>query len=284
MSVVHLMVPGLARRHLDGLLAHGVLAQHPPQRRADLVVSFPATCANVEATLLSGRTALGRGTVARVGLGPGTHALAGIANGVEVGTEPGPATRDRALHRVLDGLQEALVLEGHGSTGERRALEELDRILGAFLVRAAALVLSGAPALQAVSRSVTLPEELRAACWTEGALAGLPAGVSPEMQEALLRQVGVERVLQGEALESWGAPAGAGAIVLAEPGASFTPGHAANGHREILDPDQTPVFLAWGVRTAAAWPPAVHDYRVGPTLTAALGLRSPEGDSAALPW
>lgn len=284
MTIVHLMVPGLARRHLTGILAHGALQERPPGRCVDLVVSFPATIANAQATQLTGRGARSRGSIAHTVLSPGPAELAGRPGAIEVREDLVVSTAHGPIHVLLTDLARALEGAGPHSADERGALLGLDAQILAALAITPNLVVTGGPAFQPVTEVVALAPHWSGRARLEGALAYFGRKLDAAARAEILGLRGVERLLEGAALESWSAPADVGCIALAEPGWTFVPARAAAGHREIFSSADVPVLLAWGPSAAARWPLAVHDHRVGPTLAAAGGTTAVDCDDEALPW
>ena len=289
MTVVHLMVPGLARRHLPILSALAALRERRPDTVASLVCSFPATVAGVEASLLAGAPGVVTGDLPRTPRAAGPVALGGVDGVAAVAPDLDLLGGASVAHLRWEGLLGALREEGEGGDREIEALTALDHRLRIALEHHDRVLLSGGPALQPVRRRVQLPPggpDPRGR-WTAGAIAVIPGG-GTEAQgawlEDCLRIDGVERRLEGRALELWGAPASLGTALLAEADASFDAGRVAEGHREVLDPGRTPVLLAWGRSGSRAWPAAVHDWRIGPTLLAAAGLEAARRHDAPLPW
>lgn len=261
-TVRHLMVPGLARRHLDtGWLR--VTADDPPDRRSDLVATFPFSVATVEATLLTGRT-------------PREHRRL-------FDDDPLAAPRVDAVgaveHTVDLDLAHALQSEGFDSDSERDALGAVSERIARLRAAGVALLVTGAPAFGRVDAIVELEVAGLAA---SGAMAGL--GHVPDAAEraGLLATPGVERILTGEGLRSWHGP-DLPAVLVAEPGWSFTRTRAAVGRREVDEEGHTPVVLAWGA-PGRAWPAAVHDVRVAPTLAHLAGIDGFEASDERLPW
>lgn len=282
MSVVHVFVPGLARRHLDGVLGAGVLAALPARRRSDLILGFPATTANVQRTMLSGRSARSRGALDHEPLRDGVTTIAGVTEACILSLDdaiPG----EGIVHLPVFELLGAIAEHGPGSAAERAAIGHIDASLRRILAGNHDTILTGGPPLQRVQQQIVAPSWLAEIVRFEGALAFVPRALESFERNECLATAGIERVLQGEALSSWGVAPDAGAIVLAEPGWSFVPAGITYGHREIAEPLETPVLLGWG-GTGAAWPTAVHDYRIGPTLARAAGLTRVQADDEPLPW
>jgi hypothetical protein len=282
MSVVHVFVPGLVRRHLDGVLGAGVLAAIPARRRADLILGFPATIANVQRTMLSGRSARSRGALDHEPLRDGVTAIAGVTEAFVLSLDD--AMPDEGIvHLPVFDLLGAIAEYGPGSTAERAAIGHIDDSLQRILAGDHDTILASGPPLQRAQKQIVAPSWLAEIARFEGALAFVPRALESSERDACLGTEGIERVLQGGALSSWGVAPDAGAIVLAEPGWSFVTAGITYGHREIADPLDTPVLLGWG-GTGGAWPTAVHDYRIGPTLARAAGLTLVQADAEPLPW
>lgn len=282
MSVVHVFVPGLARRHLDGVLGAGALAALPARRRADLVLGFPATIANVQRTMLSGRSARSRGALDHEPLRDGVAAIAGVTVACILSLDdaiPGEGIVHLPVFELLGAISE----HGPGSAAEHAAIGHLHESLQRILAEDHDTVLASGPPLQHVQRQIVAPPWLGELARFEGALAFVPRALEPIERDECLGTAGIERVLQAEALSSWGVDPHAGTIVLAEPGWSFVAGGMTYGHREIADPLDTPVLIGWG-GTGTAWPTAVHDCRIGPTLARAAGLTPMQADDEPLPW
>lgn len=261
-TVRHLMVPGLARRHLDtGWLR--VTADDPPDRRSDLVATFPFSVATVEATLLTGRT-------------PREH-------GRLFDDDPLAAPRVDAVgaveHTVDLDLAHALTTADRRSDAERNALIALDERIVALRAAGGPLFVTGAPALGRVQGRVDLDVDGLVASGSMARLDHRPDGAE---RAALLATPGVERILTGDGLRSWHGP-DLPAVLVAETGWAFDGGRAAFGRREVDDEGDTPVILAWGT-SGRPWPAAVHDLRVAPTLARAAGIEDFETSDEGLPW
>jgi hypothetical protein len=204
------------------------------------VSSFPATIAAQEATLLTGTP-------------PSVHGV------LFDGEEPHVPILIGEWHERVDA--------GDMADLEARILAEA---AGADL-----LLVSGCPVGDRVERVIDpvpgAPDGFRlhlddsfALC--EPAEARVPA----EVVDAWLRTPGIERVLApaAESAGAWGAPSGRGWILVAERGWAFRESRVAFGR---IDPAFDPVLLAFGPAWSTPWPAAVHDWRIAPTLLAAVG-------------
>ncbi|HKK71739.1 MAG TPA: hypothetical protein VKA86_11020 [Candidatus Krumholzibacteria bacterium] len=261
-AVHHLMVPGLARRHLDtGWLR--VTVDDPPDRRAELVATFPFSIASLEATLLTGRT-------------PREHGRLHVSD--HFGGERVDAT-GAVEHEVDDAIARALLVDGFGSEAERKASVQVNAHIVRLRSSGVPVVITGGPAFARVDR---MPALERAAICSGGAMAAVDRAPGPAERAALLATPGVERLLEGDGLRSWHGP-DLPAVLVAEPGWSFTEGRAAVGHREIDDDRDAAVVLAWGAGDGP-WPAAVHDLRVAPTLARVAGIEDFEATDGPLPW
>ena len=105
-----------------------------------------------------------------------------------------------------------------------------------------------------------------------GAVAEWQLAPDARTRSVLLRQHGVERVLDGESLEVLGLPR---PVALAEPGFGFDDAAADFGSTNS-DPQRPAQLLAW-LHGESRWPASVHDVRIAPTLAARLA-------TAGLQW
>jgi hypothetical protein len=189
----------------------------------------------------------------------------------------------------LRSLAAALRAAPPDSTPVREAASALDVTLDGLFgarPRGTAAMLCAAPGFGAVARRVKWPQTVRGVVEgcsvVEGPLARLrpPAGARELLRRELLLTPGIERILEEDALASWGIdhPQAGDLVVLAEPDAILEEGRPADalprsaaGHPDPCAAGEPwAAWLADGV--AAAWPEQVHDYRLGATLVAALGL------------
>lgn len=282
MSVVHVHVPGLVRRHVEHWLHRTSPVLRAPDRRSDLVLTFPPTIANVQWTMITGQSADRRGTLVHETVPPGDRDF-GEGGTLLVRSFDVELPAHAVVHALVLDLFDAIRRSGVEQDDEWAALHRIGMGLATILEGGHDLLVTGGPSLQRARRRVELPTSLTEVARLEGALAIVPRVLIGGERDACLCAMGVERVLQGEALTSWGAPAAVGAILIAEPGWSFEAGEFTFGRREIADPDDTPVVLAWG-GSGTPWPTAVHDHRIGPTLAEASGRQLEGADDEALPW
>lgn len=273
-EIVHLQVPGLGRRFLESdplqnwITANGV-------RVADLESSLPWSRASVEATLLSGRKPSAHGVLVDrdAPLVPVLHPFACRS---ELAFDPGEVF----VHVRWDRLAEARMAADQGEV--REALHELVGFLVAAQERVPRLLISGAPALTATPRSLAAYAVERGTpmggiLWMEG------TPPEDEAWRALLSRPGHERILHGDALERWGAPANRGWVLVAEPGATFGTAPLDHGAATLLDPRETPVLLGWGITAAKGWPGTVHDWRVAAGIASQLGREGFDAEDPPLP-
>jgi len=244
MNIRHLMVTGLSTVDLDQGALRRLLDQN--SSRARLVSSFPATVAAQEATLLTGAPPVMHGVLFA-----------------------GEATRMPSLigawHTRID-----MLVEG-------RSFDELEERLRDELGRADLVLVSGCPTGDRTVRVVDpLPvapagfrlriDDTFILCEAVEGGTSLPPGAVDEW----LRTPGIERVLapSAESSGAWMGPVDRGWILVAERGWAFRETTFAFGR---IDPQRPGVLLALGRRWPAAWPEAVHDWRIAPTILAAAG-------------
>lgn len=161
------------------------------------------------------------------------------------------------------------------SLARLEAAVQLDEDLAGLrsrLPKESALVILGGPGMRPCAKRVVLPPELTGdEVQIESAILRVRPGGSSEAQtlrEALLRCPGVERVLYGEALESWGAAFSTETselYALAGAGWSFEEEAASVGHPELERTEQ-PVLISFASSEGRGWPPELHDHRIAPTL------------------
>lgn len=246
--IAHLMVPGLARRHLDAdwLDFRG----DRPSHRADLVCTFPASIETVEATLLTG-------------VEPATHGHRGPEPVVVPWLEGCAAV----AHRRDDRLSRARRLHGDAVEAQRDALRGIAELIDSVRSTADALIVTGGPAFGATPHHVDAPAGFTA----YGSIA--LGHASPPDPDAWLATPGIARVLTGDALRSWHGH-DVGAALVAETGWSFAEGACACGRRDLDGTDDGAVLLGWNVGSRP-WPRAVHDVRIAPTLATWAGTSIP---------
>lgn len=244
MNVRHLMVPGLTATGIDHGALGGLLDSESP--RARLVSSFPAALPVQEMTL-------------RTGAPPSVHGV------LFEGESPRVPCLIDPWHERLD-----LLMEGAGSAAlERRLRDELDRN--------DLLILSGCPVPEPARRIVQptpmAPDGFRLRFEDTFVLCEpLEGGLTlpRTTMDAWLRTNGIERVLapSPESAGAWMAPADRGWILVASPDWAFREAGPVFGH---MEPREAPVLLALGRAWPSAWPGAIHDWRVAPTVLAAAG-------------
>lgn len=289
-----LFVPGLGRRVLDGGAMPRLRSAVDPARRAGLVTGFPSLPASVEASALRGQVS-GRH---RVRLAADEPALAHPTVGELLEARVAGSLHDLGnapLYDLRDELPGVLALarrpaladtarrEGLDSEARHAAAAALDEEIADECARSApdtGLLVVGGPALRGAGRKVALPPSLDPQrLEVESAILRVElrsAEEREEWREALLCCPGVERVLGGEALESWGAATSHESrqlYALAQEGWSFEEEEASLGHPECT-PGENGVLLYLGARHGAAWPPELHEYRIAPSLARHFGLES----------
>lgn len=256
--ITHLMVPGLSRRHLDAAWLGNSVGD--PAVTADLVCTFPATVATVEATLLTG-------------VEPTLHRR--WRDVAPIGT---PLHGENFAHLRDDTLAEVLRSGSPGARSERAAVEAVGARIQALLESGGDLVVSGGPAFAPTPRRIDSPIELEGL----GSLAIAARDLDASERSKILSTAGVARILDGDGLRSWRGLPVAHAVV-AEPGWSFTADARACGRRDLDGTDDGAVVLAWGC-ASDSWPRGVHDLRIAPTLAARAGIDLPAATDSPLRW
>jgi len=183
------------------------------------------------------------------------------------------------------GLLEAALLAGPDSAERLRAAARFDEELATLhsaLPAESTLVIVGAPGVRPVEKLIRLPEGLgsKVQDLESGLLRMKPVGEDEarELREGLLGCRGVERVLRGEGLSSWGAALEnerGELYALAQAGWSFEDQSASLGHPE-LPPGESSLLIAFGAGAGPAWPPELHDYRLAPSLARRFELSEDE--------
>ena len=224
------------------------------------------------------------------------------------GTELVRQGRLRCLLGAITSLHDAAVSEGPHTPFHLKAGSGLDsslESLASSLPGSTTLLLVGAPGAAPVHRHLGAavagdlsrpggvetidpsPESIDGVlAWdAEGAVARLrldPARAAETIDE-LLAIDGIERVLFGEGLGSWGATANDDELfVLTEPGVSFEQGQGVMGHPE-LEKCHSPLLVSIGPGENEAWPAEIHDYRVAPSVLQYLGLSCDDLPDRPLP-
>lgn len=256
--IVHLMAPGLCRRHLDAdWLAFD---DDAPTVHADLVCTFPATIDTVEATLLTGTE-------------PATHGHWSPTAKLER-----PCDTDGVEHLRDDRVARARCATPEDARAVREAVAGIGALVRTIRSRGADLIVTGGPAFAATPRRVACPEGWHAC----GSMALRESAVDVETRAALLATPGIARVLDGDGLRSWHGLDVAHAAIT-EPGWTFTESASACGRRDLDGTDDGAVVLAWGPRPGS-WPRAVHDLRIAPTLAAVAGCTLEGAVDGPLRW
>ncbi|RKZ17668.1 hypothetical protein DRQ53_02860 [bacterium] len=242
----HVMLQGLALRHVgdEGL---AVLREFRPSQVARLECSFPASPAVVEATLRTGFPPSGHGLLFAHDELLRPDRIGDLHTRIDAAGDPGSA-----LRALLESHQESELLLVSGAPPQAHGLRAL-QIDDTNLAEA--------------GFTLTVDESF-ALCAPTTQGKELPL----QFIERWLDTPGIERVLAPtqESAGSWMAPPDRGWILVAEAGYHFGTGSRATGHRRAQG-NQAAVLLAFGPAWARDWPDTVHDWRVAPTLLAAIG-------------
>jgi len=185
------------------------------------------------------------------------------------------ASSARLLWFVEGRLLDCALREGAGGDAFLQAARELDEHIAQWLEFEDAVhwILGGSTPLPQRQR-LSMPPEARC----RGAIAEWNRDLSQKEQDALLRQPGIERVLQGESLLAWGLPR---TVAIAEPGYGFDEAAAVIGHPEAASAKPAPILCFEG-GFERSWPRSVHDLRIAPTLAARFELEGLEFVETAL--
>lgn len=295
-GVVVVLVPALGRGLLEGGALPRLHAALPASRIAGLVPSFPCLPTTVEASALRGqkpsrhrvRLSGDDASPAHPTVGERLEALGGRSF-VDAGVQPlSAAARADPPELTLirhTGLLQAALGAGPSSAERLEAAAQFDEELAGLRSRLSAestLVVVGAPGVRAAEKTIQLPEDLgpKVQDLESGLLRMKPLGdeEADEVQERLLHCRGIERVLRGEGLSSWGAALEnerGECYALAQAGWSFDEQAASLGHPEI-SPDESGLLIAFGTAAGPAWPPELHDYRIAPSLARRFELSEDE--------
>jgi len=256
--IVHLMAPGLCRRHLDADWLE--LGNDTPSVRADLVCTFPATIETVEATLVTGTE-------------PTLHGVWSAERERER-----PCSEKGVEHLRDDRVARARCENPDDVRALREAVAGIGDLVRTVRDRCEQLIVSGGPAFASTPRRVEPPTGW-IAC---GSMALCESEATADERSSLLATPGVARVLDGDGLRSWhGLPIAHAAI--AEPGWTFTDQASACGRRDLDGTGDGAVVLAWGPRPDS-WPRAVHDLRIAPTLARVVGCTLESAVDGPLRW
>lgn len=273
-AAVVIFVPALDGSLLDGGAMPALRAQLERAQRAELVVTglgFPET---VRANVLWGAPPRVHGLTLQTQHPPSPLETAlGAACRWLARFDPTMQSGLQLLER--DTLCEAALRHGPGSAQLHVAARALDAELTEILAQCsdwAELWIIGSPPPE--PRLHRLDPPVGAA--VRGAVAEWQRAPDAKTRSALLRQHGMERVLDGESLEVLGLPR---PVALAEPGFGFDDTAADFGSTDS-DPRRPAQLLGW-LHGESRWPASVHDVRIAPTLAARLAITGLEwGDSA----
>ena len=259
--IVHLMIPGLTRAHVENERID--FGDAPPTVVADLTCTFPVSIEAVEATLLTG-------------VAPAVHARWRSTDPLRAPLLDDPAV----VHRRDDRVARARIDAPDDRAMLRRALDDVGALIATAREESRHVLVTSGPPHAATPQRIDWPEGI--ALEPLGGAAVSLAPLDAADRARLLRTSGVARVLDGDGLRSWHGPPVA-AVVLAEPGWTFDAGAAACGRRDLDGTEDGAVVLAWGP-PPDAWPRAVHDLRVGPTLAAHAGVALADAVDRPLRW
>lgn len=267
--VLLVFLPGLSQRLLREEALPWLASVRDPRHVSELVPPFPCLPDVVIHSALCGQSPAVHGRVlSRDTVDSSIHAPS-VA-------EFAPQLRVRVDGRLLEHAR----AEGLDSLARSTVAAELDDELRALFESredGELLLLAGVACARAATERIQwerLPHANAGEVAVESAILRFrcaQAARRDEVREALLRLRGVERVLEGEALEVLGVRSenGGQLLALAREGFSFEEERASVGSL-VCRPQEEGILLGLCCRTPGAWPSKLHALRLAPSLAAYL--------------
>jgi hypothetical protein len=265
--------------HLPGAgdhLLHGPMPYLAATAWRPLRIAFPPLPSVLQATLESGQPPAVHGVFGRRKLSgeevePRESWLAGLEGNLARTKSALTLAREDGLSRALD-LGEAAAREHARVVDDQiRRLRDADEELSIVVIGGP----SPRPCEARLDAGAFVPDGV--AFQAEGAFLRIDTAMSRDQHSRAIMQVGVERVLQGEARERRGCdhPEAGRTILLAEAGWSFDEDRMAFGREEdgILGGPFVAVCGGSLEVAASTWPSRIHDLRIAPTMAEFLGQK-----------